>query len=49
MSEYTRDNLKDSLSEKEVSYWSLESFHDAVNFAYAGIKEGERPSDEYLQ
>lgn len=49
MNEFTRESLSDYLAERDVDQWSIESFHDAVNIVYAGITEGEKPSEEYLQ
>lgn len=48
MNNYTRFDLADELSETDQEIWTIDAFHLAVTDVYGGIKENQRPSDEYL-
>ena len=45
---YTRNELCVELADTDVNNWSLDAYLHAVNDGYEGIKQGERPSQEYI-
>lgn len=49
MKEFPRELFSEHLADPDPTNWTIEGFIDASLYAYNGIKEGERPSDEYLK